>query len=257
MSFVTANDSRSRFASALGCTPVTSGHRIHSHSGFNGVANDFFSILPTMETNVDLYLAGLVNDAARWKRLGRFGTLTFVEGLLDGLTGVGVITRDEASAWKDVLIATFNNVAALSSSTSDRSMMSPALALGDFPHFVELIPAAEPAQELPDVCSFQILGVERYDVKGAILWRMVPILGPESTGETRTLAGLGTGPDMHSIEISDDRETTYQLFHGSSAGRIERVGRFEFNPAPPDDATTLKVQWEEMVFQINLGSPIG
>jgi hypothetical protein len=109
---------------------------------------------------------------------------------------------------------------------------------------------------LPDVCSFQILGVERYDVKGAIFWRMVPILGPECTDEAKRLAALGTGPDMRSIEISDDRGTTYQVTHGSSAGRIEKVGRYEFIPAPPDDATILKVHWEEMVFEINLGSPI-
>ena len=93
---------------------------------------------------------------------------------------------------------------------------------------------------MPDVCSFQILGVERYDVKGAIFWRMVPILGPESTDGAKRLAALGTGPDMRSIEISDDRGTTYQVTHGSSAGRIEKVGRYEFISAPPDDATILK-----------------
>ena len=209
-----------------------------------------------MEIEVDLYLAGMANDSARWKRLGRFGTVSFVEGLLDGLTAVGAITSDEAAAWRELLLAPFNITQARFSSTSEVSKIPPAFAPSEFPRFVELIPAAQPAQNLPDVCSFQILGVERYDVKGAILWRMVPILGPESTEEARRLAALGTGPDMHSIDVSDDRGTTYQLVHGSSAGRIERVGRCEFTPAPPDDATIMKFRWEEMVFEINLGSPI-
>jgi hypothetical protein len=75
-----------------------SAHRIHRRFGFKESANDYLSIMPTMEIDVDLYLAGMANDSARWKRLGRFGTLSFVEGLLDGLTGVGAITRDEAAA---------------------------------------------------------------------------------------------------------------------------------------------------------------
>jgi hypothetical protein len=186
-----------------------SAHRIHSRFGFRESVNDYLSIMPTMEIDVDLYLAGMSNDSARWKRLGRFGTLSFVEGLLDGLTGVGAITRDEAAAWRDLFLAPFNIVAARFSSTGDVSMIPPALAPGDFPHFVELIPASQLAKDLPDVCSFQIFGVERYDVKGAIFWRMVPILGPESTEEARNLAALGTGPNMNSIEISDDRGTTY------------------------------------------------
>jgi hypothetical protein len=233
-----------------------SAHRSRSRFGFKESANDYLNIMPTMEIDVDLFLAGMANDSARWKRLGRFGTLSFVEGLLDGLTGVGAITRDEAAARRDLFLAPSNIAAARFSSTGDVSMIPPALAPGDFPHFVELIPAAQPAKDLPDVCSFQILGIERYDVKGAIIWRMVPILGPESTEEAKNLAALGTGPEVQSIELSDDRGTSYQMMGGTSGGRIERVGRYEFRPAPPDDATILKVHWEELVFEINLGSPI-
>lgn len=207
-----------------------------------------------MEIEVDLYLASLASDSARWKRLGRYGTLTFVEGLLDGLTGVGAITRDEALVWRELLIAPFSVSTARFSSTGGASIHPPSSAPRDFPHFIELIPAVQPAKELPDVCSLQILGVERYDVKGAIVWRMVPILRPESTEEANNLAALATGPDMRSLEISDDRGTTYQFTGGSGGGRLERVGRHEFIPAPPDDATILKVRWEEMVFEITLGS---
>jgi hypothetical protein len=124
-------------------------------------ASDYLSIMRTMEIEVDLYLAGLASDSARWKRLGRYGTLTFVEGLLDGMTGVGAITRDEALVWRELLIAPFSIATARFSSTGGASIHAPSSAPRDFPHFIELIPAVQPAKELPDVCSLQILGVER------------------------------------------------------------------------------------------------
>ncbi len=207
-----------------------------------------------MEIDVDLYLTGLANDSARWKRRGRFGTAHFVEGLLDGLINVEAITREEASAWKDVFLGPFNIAPARFSSVGAAQAVSTSLVPDAFPHFIELIPANQPAKVLPHVCSFQILGVERYDVKGAIVWRIVPLLGPESSEEDISVAALGTGLDMSSIEISDDRGFSYQLSTGSSAGRMDRVGRQEFLPALSDDAKILKVHLEEMIFEIDLGS---
>ena len=183
-----------------------------------------------MEIEVDLYLAGMANDSARWKRLGRFGTVSFVEGLLDGLTAVGAITSDEAAAWRELLLAPFNIAQARFSSTSEVSKIPPAFAPSEFPRFVELIPAAQPAQDLPDVCSFQILGVERYDVKGAILWRMVPILGPESSEEARRLAALGTGPDMIQLKFQMTEEPRINSF--TAVARDESKESVDVNSLP-------------------------
>ncbi|MHB1087862.1 MAG: hypothetical protein ACYC19_03745 [Acidimicrobiales bacterium] len=180
--------------------------------------------------------------------------MNFVEGLLDGLTGVGAITRDEASVWRELLIAPFSVTHARYSPTGGASIHPPSSVPRVPPHFIELIPAVQPAKELPDVCSLQILGVERYDAKVAIAWRMVPILRPTNADEGQSIADLATGPDMRSLEISDDKGTTYQFVGSSSGGRFDRVGRHEFIPAPPDGATILEVRWREMVFEISLGS---
>jgi hypothetical protein len=139
-------------------------------------------------------------------------------------------------------------------STDGSSMVDRTPAPGVFPQFIELVPANQPAKELPNVCSFQILGVECYDVKGAIIWRMIPLPTPANTEDAVNGASFGTGPEIRSMEVSDDRGTSYQMTNGSSGGRIERVGRYEFRPAPSDDATILKVRWEGLSFEIKIGS---
>lgn len=123
---------------------------------------------------------------------------------------------------------------------------------GVFPQFLKLVPANQSAQELPNVCSFQVLGVECCDVKGSIIWRMVPLQMPANTEDAANGASYGTGPNIGSMEVSDDRGTEYQMTNGSGAGRIERVGRYEFRPAPPDEATILKIRWEELLFEVNM-----
>ena len=215
--------------------------------------NSCRDIVPIMEIAVDLYLTELAGDSAHWKRLGRYGTAFFVDGLLDGLTSVGAITGDEASAWRDVFLNPFSNSSARFRSAGDVSITDLPHTPGVLPHFIELMPAAQPAKELPNVCSFQILGVERYDVKGAFIWRMVPLAGPANAEDANNLASIGIGPEIQSIELSDDRGTSYQMMGGTSGGRIERVGRCQFRPAPRDDATILKVHWEELRFEIQIG----
>ncbi len=216
--------------------------------------DDYRSNVPLMEIAVDLYLSDLASDSARWQRLGRYGTASFVDGLLNGLTGVGAITRDEATTWRDVFLAPFSNPSARFRSAEDVPTTDRTPTPGALSQFIELVPANQPAKELPDVCSFQILGVERYDVKGAIIWRMVPLAGRANAEDAVNVASFGTGPEIRSIEVSDDRGTSYQMMGGTSGGRIERVGRYEFRPAPADDATTLKVQWQGLFFEINIGS---
>ncbi|MFI5035463.1 MAG: hypothetical protein ACHQFZ_04590 [Acidimicrobiales bacterium] len=207
-----------------------------------------------MEDAVDIHLRDLASDSARWKRLGRYGTSSFVDGLLSGLTGVGVVSSDEAATWRSVFLSHFGNALARFHFADDVPMTDRALTPGAFAQFVELVPANQPAKEIPNVCSFQILGFERYDVKGAVIWRMVPLAGHADANDAVNGASFGTGPEPQSMQLSDDRGTSYQMMGGSSGGRIDRVGRCEFRPAPPDDVTILKVQWEELLFEIQMGS---
>ena len=65
-----------------------------------------------MESAVERYLRELASDSDRWQRLGRRGTEYFVDGLLNGLTRVGAISRDEASAWTEVLLGNFSDTSA-------------------------------------------------------------------------------------------------------------------------------------------------
>lgn len=222
------------------------------------VATDSLTIIQIMEMEVDLFLAGLASDSARWKRLGRVGTLNFVEGALESLMGVGAITRDEALAWKELLTVSLGVAPARFSSSDGASMLPFSPTPRTFAHFIELISTDEPAKVSPGVCSFQIFGLERYDMQVAVLWRMLPVLDPEGTDELKNLAPFNAGPEMSVMEVSDDLGTIYRTKGGSSGGGGgERVGRSVFTPAPPDDATILTISWEDMIFEIPLGPTHG
>ena len=207
-----------------------------------------------VESAVDRYLRELAGDSDRWQRLGRRGTENFVDGLLDGLTRVGAISRDEASTWSEVFLRTFSDSPARFRSAAGALSSHLTPTPGVLSQFIELVPAHLPAKELSTGGSLQILGVERYDVKVAIMWRMVARGGWTVAHDASTVASLGTGFESQSIRLTDDRGTSYQRMGGSSAGRVERVGRSEFRPAAPDDATTLRVEWEGLVFEVALGA---
>jgi hypothetical protein len=207
-----------------------------------------------MEIEVDLYLAGLASDSARWKRLGRVGTLNFVEGALESLMAASAITREEALVWKDLLAASSGGAPARFGSSGSASTYLSPLTPPNYATFIEFISANEPSRVLPGVCSFQILGVERYDVQVAVVWRMLPDLDPKSTDELTNLSPFNAGPEMSSMEVSDDRGTLFRKKGGGAVGGgRERVGRMVFVPAPPEDATILIINWEDMNFEIPLG----
>jgi hypothetical protein len=207
-----------------------------------------------MEMEVDLFLASLASDAARWKRLGRVGTLNFVEGVLESLMGVGAITRDEALAWKELLTVSLGVAPARFGASAGASRYPSSPTPRTFAHFIELISADEPARVLPGVCSFQILGVERYDMQVAVLWRMFPFLDPESN-ELKSVSPFDAGPDMSAMGLSDDLGNNYRKIGGGAVGGGgERAGRIVFTPAPPEGAKILTISWEDMNFEIPLGS---
>ena len=207
-----------------------------------------------MENDVELYLTDLSNDSARWRRLGRPRAEYFIEGLLNGLTGVEALSHEEATSWRDRLLTTFNTYSARFKSADGTAKTDQTFAPAAFSQFIELVPARQLAKEIPNLGSFQILGIERYDNKGAVIWRMVPPPAHENTGDAIGVADFGAGPEIRLFELSDDAGTKYQMTSGNSGGRIEKVGRYEFRPAPPNDATILNVRLEDLSFVINISS---
>jgi hypothetical protein len=206
-----------------------------------------------MDTATERYLAMLAGDSARWKRMGLYGATMLIEGVLEALVATGAISSDDVASWKDRILAPSN----ISRTTFISDEGEAASAVVDssariIPRFLEMIPAREPAKDVPGVCSIQILGVERYDSKGAILWRVAPLEEPSAPADPSGFGAFRPGPEMAEMELTDDLGTLYNLMGGSSAGRIERVGRFEFQPAPPEEAQHLRVRWEDVAFTIAL-----
>ena len=206
-----------------------------------------------MNSATESYLASLAKDSTIWGRRGKHGAICFIDGVIEALVATEAISDTEASKWNMVLM----------SSTSAPS--SEFIPLGDamevvgerntprgFPHFLELIPIEGVLTIVPGVCSVQILGIERYDSKAAILWRVVPLSAPAKPESFNHFAQFETGPNRRTTELTDDVGTRYIVVGGHSGGRIERVGRFEFRPAPPDSATLLFVRWADAAFDIAL-----
>jgi hypothetical protein len=139
--------------------------------------------------------------------------------------------------------------------------------------FLGLIPAQDADRPIPHGGRVQILGIERYDTKVAVAWRLAPLPDLESQfarelqDHERDTAGL---PDsamerqmarrqflsrMHrpgqELSLTDNLGTDYHGGGGGSGGgRDERVGRSDFWPAIPSEATLLQVHWGDVVFDV-------
>lgn len=140
--------------------------------------------------------------------------------------------------------------------------------------FLELIPVNDADQPISFGGRVQILGVERYDTKVAVAWRLAPMPDPEiqfgqevleHERDTRGLPDaerqrmrhqflLRLGRDGQDLRLSDDMNTEYRnTGGGSSGGGNEMVGRAQFMPALPEPASMLTVHWGDLVFPVPLG----
>lgn len=139
--------------------------------------------------------------------------------------------------------------------------------------FLGVLPVTSPDRALPFGGRVQILGIERYDTRCAVTWRLAPIPDPveenklamadldqrtrgRSEGERqvlrRELARRLVSPGAE-CTLSDDVGTTYQFCGGgSSGGGQEKIGRSDFIPAIPQSATALTVHWNDLEFQVSL-----
>jgi hypothetical protein len=206
-----------------------------------------------MDTATERYLTSLAGDSARWKRMGLYGATTLIEGILEALVATGAISDGDALSWKELILAPFNiSRATYISAEGEAASAVVGNSAQIIPRFLEMISAREPAKDVLGVCSIQILGIERYDSKGAILWRVAPLEEPNAPADPSGFGAFRPGPEMAEMELTDDVGTVYILMGGNSAGRVERVGRFEFRPAPPDGAKHLRVRWQDVAFTIAL-----
>jgi hypothetical protein len=139
--------------------------------------------------------------------------------------------------------------------------------------FLGLLPVASPDRPLPYGGRVQILGIERYDARVAVTWRLAPLPDPVEQNELamadlersmrdqsdderlelrRELAHRLVSPGAE-VTLSDDIGTTYRFCGGgSSGGGQERIGRSDFIPAIPESATALTVHWGDLEFKVAL-----
>jgi len=119
-----------------------------------------------------------------------------------------------------------------------------------------------------------MLGVEQYDTRIAVNWRLAPIPDPVEQHEMamsafeRDTMGLHedertalrdqlvqrlVSPGAWDITLSDDVGTEYRSCGGGSSGSgQEKVGRTQFIPAIPESATALTVYWSDLAFSVRL-----
>jgi hypothetical protein len=213
-----------------------------------------------------------VQSSADWRRqsLARFGAA------LAALHAVDAITEDERLDWHNrFLIAvgieppaglpsSFQGARAIGSLT-----LRPLAVNPNTPgRFVRLLTAQVPDVAIGFGGRLQVLGVELYDSKLAVAWRLAPLPDPElqfteqlaahdrdSEGLAEPERGRARGMLIHRLAhgparlwITDDVGTEYRhCGGGSGGGSDERVGRTQFTPSVSAVASELVVHWDDEV----------
>ena len=214
-----------------------------------------------------------------WRR----GVLASYGGAIAALVAAGELTEDEAADWRQRMDE------ALGLEPSDLPPPGPHEArfryLGEgepprppdpFPpaRFLGLHPVSQPDRPLPYGGRVQILGVERYDSRVAVSWRLAPLPDPVEehrlaiAAHDRDTEGLPeeertilrdllvhrlVSRGATEVGLADDVGTAYRgMGGGSSGGGDEKVGRTNFVPAVPDTASVLTVTWEQEEFVVPL-----
>jgi len=217
-----------------------------------------------MNSTTESYLIRLAEDSTVSQRRGSHGAICFIDGVIEALLATEAISIAEATRWNVKLLSAARghssmSIASYSGTSSEYNLSRDAIEVKDesngaqdVPEFLELIPVEGASAIVSGVCSIQILGIERYDSKAAIVWRVVPLPAPAKPESLSHFAEVRTVPSPRSIKLTDDVGTYYTVMGGNSGGRRERVGRFEFRPAPPESATRLFIRWEDVAFDIAL-----
>jgi hypothetical protein len=209
-----------------------------------------------------------------WKRecLSRFGAA------LEALRAVGALTQEETEDWNNRLLVALGIQPLEPLPTGSRGTVARAIRVSDAPpplvivrptpRFLRLMPARVPDVAIGFGGRLQILGVELYDTQVAVTWRLAPLPDPElqfkdqlaahdldSEGlpehvreQSRRMLVQRLGRPGQRLSLSDDAGTEYHHAGGSSGGGSEeRIGRSEFTPAVPNNASELLVHWQDEV----------
>jgi hypothetical protein len=140
--------------------------------------------------------------------------------------------------------------------------------------FLRMLPVENPDQALPLGGRIQITGVEIYDTRVGIAYRLAPlpniepVIREKLAGYEKETEGLPPGERQRlrmsfeyrlnrsaepGLTLSDDIGTEYHsTMSNGGGGSDERVGRTQFEPAVPDSATKLFVRWGEVSFTVRL-----
>jgi hypothetical protein len=139
--------------------------------------------------------------------------------------------------------------------------------------FLELIPVADADRPVPYGGRVQILGVERYDSKVGVAWRLAPLPDPESQfaeelfGHKQDTQGLSVAERQlrrrqfvrrlkkvgQDLRLTDDINTEYRKTGDSKGGSSdETIGHAQFMPAIPEPASILTVHWGDLNFPVPL-----
>lgn len=217
-----------------------------------------------MDSTTERYLDTLAKDSTISQRRGGHGAICFIDGVIEALLATEAISLEEAKRWNVMLLSAARGHSsgsfAPSSAPSSESIVSgdatevmgESNSTQNVAQFLELIPVEGVSAIVPGVCTIQILGIERYDSMTAILWRVVPLPALAKQESLGHFAQVTPTPTPRTTKLTDDVGTHYIMMGGYSGGRIERVGRLEFRPTPPDSATRLFVSWEDAEFDIAL-----
>ena len=180
----------------------------------------------------------------------------WLSGALEALYAADAMDSDEVYDWPNRMLVAlglkaleppppgFNGVRTVFIGQGKRPT---PLATPPIARFLELIPAIGGDRPVPYGGRFQILGIERYDSKVVVTWRMAPLPNPESKNMPKSSALTimtpkvflmmserycdegsrcrSTEPAGHTLTISDDLGTEYLGRGGgwSGGGRTDRT----------------------------------
>jgi hypothetical protein len=217
-------------------------------------------------------------ELIEWRRqmLPGFG------GALEALRAADILTSEEVSDWTNRMLVALGLEPLEPSPPGSQRGRAISIGEGEPPlrptapplsRFLELIPVKDADQPVPFGGRVQILGIERYDSRVAVAWRLAPLPDPEvqfaqelSDHERDTeglpnderrmmrhqLVGQLRAPGRE-LGLSDDVETTYRRARGGAGGSDrEFTGRAQFVPAIPEAASTLTVHWGDLRFPVSL-----
>jgi len=207
-------------------------------------------------------------------------------GAIEALRAADAMDPDEVHDWNnrmhvalgleplDPLPPGFKGARTVFIGEGERPPPPPAVPVA---RFLELIPVVDADREVPYGGRLQILGIERYDSKLAVAWRMAPLpdaeiqYADELRDHERDTEGLPEGErrmmrqrflrqlnlqERYKLRLSDDLGTEYRgTGGGSSASDNEQAGRAQFMPGIPKGASMLTIRWDELAFEVSISNP--